>query len=126
MKHLIFYDANCRFCEASVNFIFVRDKKRCFYFAPLEGTTAKKYPEAAAYKNTLILLEDMSSSSPTILVRAKAAFRIFWLLGGCYKVLGALSFLPHFLINPFYRLFVFFLPRKKIFSPKQKSDQFLP
>ena len=42
-KYIIFFDAQCNLCDRFINFIFKRDLKRRFLYAPLQGTTAKQY-----------------------------------------------------------------------------------
>lgn len=110
MKYIIFYDGTCGFCTRSITFVVKRDHKKIFYYAPLQGITAKKELEGELDLNNLpdtLVLVEKDETSKKVLIRSKAVFRILWLLGGFWKILGAFSFLPSFLIAPFdlgYRL----------------------
>ena len=130
MKHLIFFDATCSFCQSSVSKILKWDRKRLFCFAPLDGQAAKKWltgkRASLRFLNTLVLIEGFKGGSPRTWIRAKAVFRIFWLMGGFFKVFGLLGFLPKIVIDPIYRLIAryrFFLPSQTI--SKKDSSRFI-
>lgn len=108
-EHLIFFDDECPFCRAQIKKIIKIDGEKNFRFAPLRGETAKDVlsgpQEKLKKSNSLVLAEDYQSTARRFCIRAKAVFRIFWILGGQWKLIGGLSFLPAWLIDPFYRLF---------------------
>ncbi len=125
--NIVFYDGTCPLCNRAVRFLLAVDKKRVFYYAPLEGETAadklknlrSKHPNL----DTLVLYQDENRIS----IEGKAVFRIFWLLGGKYALIGWLSFLPSFLFDLIYRFIACY--RFKLFSKKTpitKTDRFLP
>lgn len=134
-QHLVFYDGACGFCDCSVRFLMRIDKKQLFAFAPLQGETAAKMLTSVhpQYKNldTLILIENYWEN-PKIYLEAKAVFRICWLLGGGWSLLGLLSFLPSFLMNWGYRLvarnrYLFGLKTTSCpVPPKGQEKRFLP
>lgn len=106
--HLLFYDGECGLCDHAVQFVLKADKEKRFCFAPLQGATASKVLESLSptYKkrDSLILIENFNTPSQSrIMIRSQGAFRILWLLGGAWRLLGWLSFLPSFLFDPFYR-----------------------
>lgn len=41
-KDIIYFDGACGLCDFFVQYIYTRDKKKKFSFAPLQGKTAKK------------------------------------------------------------------------------------
>lgn len=41
-KDIIFFDGVCNLCDRFVNFVYLRDKEKIFFYAPLQGLTAKK------------------------------------------------------------------------------------
>ena len=41
MKKIIFFDGVCNLCNGFVDFVIRKDKKRIFYFSPLQGKTSK-------------------------------------------------------------------------------------
>ncbi len=105
MKSLILFDANCPLCRKSVRFVFERDRKHRFLFAPLSGKTAEqsvKNPKLLR-ENTLILFEDWRTPQERLWIRGRGAFRILWLIGGGWRWLGWLCFMP-FGVDLFYRL----------------------
>jgi predicted DCC family thiol-disulfide oxidoreductase YuxK len=42
-KKIIFFDGVCNLCNSSVDFVMKRDSAHQFFFASLQGETAKKY-----------------------------------------------------------------------------------
>ena len=98
MKHLVFYDGKCGLCDHAVQFLLKVDKRKQFVFAPLQGTTAaaelKDVPEHIKQADSLILIENYQSKDQIIYILGKGAFRITWLLGGVWSLLGWLNFLP--------------------------------
>lgn len=118
---IVFYDGTCPLCNRAVRWILSVDKKRLFYFAPLEGKTAAK--KQIHEKESLVLY----INSKKIFKEGRAVFKILWLLGGKYALLGWLSFLPSLPFDLFYRLIAKY--RFRLFSKKitiEKDDRFLP
>lgn len=134
-KHLVFYDGDCGLCDHVVQFLLKYDKKQKFLFAPLQGNTAEKtlkeLPEEYKSLDTLILLESYDTPKQKSYVLGKAAFRILWLLGGFWHILGWISFLPSFLYDWGYRIVAHY--RHQLFSHEtcfipneQNKHRFLP
>jgi len=108
MKHLIFYDDKCPFCQRCVGYIKRIDKRGIFEYASLTGLKASeilvgKYASLQKL-NTLILVENYKDTHPRFWIRSKGVFRVLWLIGSWRKMIGILCFLPSVLIDPFYRL----------------------
>lgn len=107
MQHLVFYDGTCGLCDQTVQLLLKFDKRELFAFAPLQGEVAKTFlkdlPDSLKTIDSLILVENYQTN-PRCLVMSAAVFRICWLLGGAWKLLGWLSFLPPQLFNWLYRL----------------------
>ncbi len=108
MTHLLFYDGECGLCDHAVQFVLRMDKNEVFVFAPLQGETAKKYlkdlPEEVIEADSLILFENFQQSDAKLFIYGKGAFRILWLLGGGWILLGWISFLPSWVYDWGYRL----------------------
>ncbi|MBA3721014.1 MAG: DUF393 domain-containing protein [Parachlamydiaceae bacterium] len=125
LNHLVFYDGECGLCDQVVQFLLKVDKGRQFVFAPLQGITAAKYilelPSELKNVDSIILIENYKSESSEIYVLSKAVFKICWLLGGFWTIIGCLSFLPSFLFDWGYRLVA--RNRHHLFS---KDQCFLP
>ncbi len=90
--NIIFFDEKCPLCCKSVAWVLKIDKHAVFLFAPLQGKTAERLPKYLRNENTLILMDHKKK----IWVRAQAIFQICWLVGGLWKCLGSLSFIPFF------------------------------
>jgi len=104
MRHpIIFFDQHCPLCRRTINFLAKQDKKKLFRFAPLDGTTAKKmFLSHLAYLrglNTVILVEPPKGK---MWLRGRAVFRVLWLLGGWWKLVGWLYLMPF--VDLFYKL----------------------
>ena len=87
LMYIVFFDEPCPLCNKAVHFILKRDRKDHFYFAPLGGETAKA--RDVCEKKSLVLLHDGKK-----VTEGKAVLRICWLLGGKYRLIGWLSYLP--------------------------------
>jgi predicted DCC family thiol-disulfide oxidoreductase YuxK len=134
-KHLLFYDGECGLCDHIVQFVLRKDKKEVFVFAPLQGETAARVLKdlPAEYKNldSIVLIKDYQTPEQETYVMGKGAFKVLWLLGGGWALLGSLSFMPAFLYDWGYRLVA--KNRHRLFSqrecmlpdPKTRS-RFLP
>jgi len=133
-RHLLFYDGTCGLCDRAVQFVLKVDKKKQFVFAPLLGETASRYlkklsPEIR-FSDSLVLIQDYQSATPTITLFAKGAFRIAWLLGWPWLLIGWLSFLPGVLFDWAYLLIARYrhrlFPEDRCTLPtKKQKDRFL-
>jgi predicted DCC family thiol-disulfide oxidoreductase YuxK len=89
MKSIIFFDQHCPLCRRTINFLSLRDHKKRFHFASLDGETAEKmFMSNLSYLrglNTVVLLEQPSGK---IWLRGRAVFRVVWLLGGGWRLIG--------------------------------------
>ncbi len=92
MKHVLFFDQKCPLCQHSVRAVLSRDRRKIFCFAPLGGATAKRV--GIETENTLVLLENYTTSCQKIWVRGRGFFRILWLLGGWRRLIGWLYLCP--------------------------------
>ena len=105
--HLVFYDGECHLCDQVVHLLLKVDHLERFVFASLQGTTAAKLlkdlPEKYKKADSLILVENYQTSQQRFFILGKGVLRIFWLLGGLWKILGIFSFLPSFLYSWAYR-----------------------
>lgn len=55
-KTVIFFDGICNLCDSFVNFVYKRDTKRQFLFAPLQGETAQDMLEETDRTNLKYLV----------------------------------------------------------------------
>lgn len=127
MADLILYDGECALCNRSVRFLIEADKRGHFLYAPLQGETASHLEGAPFPLDTLILIEGFQTKSPRIWKYGRGVLRICWRLGGWYRLIGLLSFLPGWLADPLYRLVA--RNRHTLFrggAGDLKSDRILP
>ncbi len=121
-EHLIFFDDECPFCHRSIQHIIDIDTHQRFVFAPLTGNTASDIligpQEKLKRANSLVLVENYQSTERNFWVRSKAIFRIYWLVGNGWGLLGVLSFLPGFVGDPLYRWFAAHRHQFKMPMPK--------
>jgi predicted DCC family thiol-disulfide oxidoreductase YuxK len=85
--HVIYFDHTCALCQKTKRFVESIDKRKIFSFLHLEGSNL---PRELLSENTLVLLEN----GVRIWIRGRAVFRILWLVGGWWKLLGWLCFVP--------------------------------
>lgn len=93
--YLVFYDDRCVLCQNMVQTLSSHDSKKLLHFESLYADKAQCY---GIYGHHSLVLVD----GDKLYFAGKAALRIFWCLGGWYRCLGVLSFLPSWLLDPFY------------------------
>ena len=100
-KPIIFFDGDCALCDSFVGFVLKADKLQTFYFAPLQGETAKKYlaNQPLANVDSVILVE----SSQT-LIKSDAVLAIASKLGLPWSILQIFKIIPKALRDWFYDL----------------------
>lgn len=128
MSHLIFFDGKCPLCHRLVRFVLKADQKKQFIFAPLDGTTAASLLQPIP--ESLVLIQNYKQPNQKTFYAGKASLRILWLLGGKYRPIGCLSFLPSLLFDIFYRVLA--KSRSHLFTatpfltPNEIQNRFLP
>jgi len=133
LPHLILYDGVCGLCDLSVKLLIKIDRKEQLLFSSLQGVTAEKlssrYPFIKAM-NSVVLIENFQTAQEKAYTKASAPLRAFWLIGGGWKIIGALFFLPPFLFNWLYVLvskYRYFLFSQRCLLPqKNENHRFLP
>lgn len=97
-EHLIFFDAECPLCHRAVKEIVALDVDHHFLFAPLNGETAHDVltgPQAPLnHVNSLVVVENYTSTERRFWIRSRAVFRTYWLIGKQWRLFGLFSFLP--------------------------------
>ncbi len=127
MKHLVFYDSRCGFCNRCVARLARIDVKKMFYFASLDGELAKGVMIDSAYPHwALVLAENYLEDKRRFHGGAKAVLRICQLLGGKYALLGLFFYLPEAILNPFYQIVVRYRLRYGPYPKVSGDERFLP
>ncbi len=128
--HLILFDNECSLCERAVSTLIRLDKHRQLLFTPLQGKTARQTLRTIPPNNSLLLIENWRSPDTRVLKYGKATLRILWHIGGPWRLLGFISFLPTFFIPDLLYLLIarhrhsFSCPIKLI--PPDDPSRFLP
>jgi predicted DCC family thiol-disulfide oxidoreductase YuxK len=99
---IVFYDGDCGMCTQSVDLILRADRRNVFWFAPLQGETARELlpPLPADPAQWSMVLVDEAG----IHRESDAALRICRRLPGAWRLLGLLLLVPRFLRDGVYRL----------------------
>ena len=100
---VILYDGLCNFCNAVVNFIVKRDKKKVFRFAPLQSKDARallrEHNEAFVNLKTVYLIENGN-----VYKRSAAVLRMFRQLSYPWRLFSFLRILPVAFTDFFYKI----------------------
>jgi predicted DCC family thiol-disulfide oxidoreductase YuxK len=101
-RTVILFDGVCHLCNNWVRFIINRDKKKQFYFAPLQSDYAQGI---LAQRENLQTLPDsvILIHSGVIYTESEAALRILKLLGGLWRIPALGIFVPKFIRQWVYR-----------------------
>lgn len=107
--HLVLYDGECGVCSRIVRWLLDADRRGLLRFAPLQGATAaalrQRWPAIPPDLDSIIYV-DRSSGVEDVSWRADAFLRICRLLGGPWRVVGAIGeWLPRSLADAAYDAF---------------------
>lgn len=109
MGAVLLYDGVCGLCHRWVAFVWPRDRRRLFRFAPLQGGPARallarhgRDPDAL---DTVVLVVDHGTPAERLLERSAAALYVLRALGGVWRVVAAVvGLLPRRLLDRGYDL----------------------
>jgi predicted DCC family thiol-disulfide oxidoreductase YuxK len=130
--HIVFFDDECPLCHKAVQHVIEIDKKKQFLFAPLRGETARGVLSGPQKElkgaNSLVLAENYESTERKFWIRSHAIFRIYWLTGDGWGLVGILSFLPRWLGDFFYNWVAAHRHQFKLEIPEETlpEDRLLP
>ena len=99
---IIFFDGVCGMCNAFVNLILRVDRKRTFLFAPLQGSTAREMlPPLGddAREWSMVYVDEAGIHD-----QSDASLEVYRRLGGLWRLLSLLRYVPRALRNPVYRI----------------------
>ncbi len=131
-ENIVFFDGECPLCHRAVRHIIEIDQDRKINFAPLSGETARKIlsgpQESLTQAQSLVFVENVHSTQRQFYVRSRAIFRIYWVVGHGWGLLGILSFLPCWLTDLLYRWVAAHRHQFRLRIPTQPGpqDRFLP
>ncbi|MCH9620910.1 MAG: hypothetical protein S4CHLAM20_03190 [Chlamydiia bacterium] len=102
----LFYDTSCPACKRIVKRIGDVKNKKMFMVSSLDGKKAKlvfqgNYAFMRKKKSKMIILD-----GKRVWMKGNAMLRVYWLMGGAWKILGIFSFIPSFMLAPFVAIWV--------------------
>jgi len=103
-KPVLFFDGVCNLCNHTIQFIIRHDRKKTFFFAPLQsaaGMTALEKLKIADGKAPDSIILQYKGEYYT---QSAAALNVFRLLGGLWRPLYGFMLVPPFLRNFIYNL----------------------
>ncbi len=101
-RPIIFFDGVCGVCNTFVDFMLRVDRKQLFFFAPIQGETAQELLPTLAENPgewSMVLLDESG-----LLERSDACVAIARRLGGVWRIVAWLRFLPRALRDGAYRM----------------------
>lgn len=127
---VIYFDGVCNLCSRSVQFILIRDRRKIFRFASLQGEAGQKMILANHLPpdqyNSFILQED-----GRLFTKSTGALRVLKLLDGGWSWLYVFIVIPAFLRDLIYRFisanrYAWFGKKEACWLPKPEwNDRFL-
>jgi len=101
-KPIIFFDGVCAMCNTLVNFALRIDRHGLFLFAPLQGTTAHELlpPLSDDPRDWSMIYLDEAGIHDQL----DASLEVYRRLGGVWRVLSLMRYIPRSIRNPLYRI----------------------
>jgi len=103
---VVLYDGVCGLCNRTVQFVLKRDRRAKFRFAALQSEFASKllarHDRDPAELNTLYLVLNANGSGEELFIKAGAVFRILRHLGGFWRAVAVVGYLPSGFLNRCY------------------------
>ena len=100
---IILYDGLCCLCNRTVQLLLKIDHRAVLHFAALQSTSAKSLLEQVDHSRPLpdgvVLIHNGK-----IYTESDAALKSLQLIGGIWKLLAMLRFIPNFIRKPIYRI----------------------
>ncbi len=98
---VVLFDGVCNFCNNTINTIIKLDKKSVFKFAPIQSDIGQQYLDAHRFApkdmGSVILICDGN-----VYTKSDAAMQTFKHLGGWWRYLRILTFVPRPIRNAVY------------------------
>lgn len=103
----VLFDGRCGLCDGLVRWLIRRDRRGALRFAPLEGELAARvrarWPGLPDADETLVLVERPATADERVRVRSRAVFGILDRLGGPWRLVRLLAWIPAPIVDPLYR-----------------------
>lgn len=103
-KYYLFYDGDCGFCNHWVQWILENDQKKQFMFASLQSEFGQHFLTERYLDTKELSTVYLWKPERFYHTKSRAAFEIAKILGGKFKLLSYLRFLPSSLTDFFYEI----------------------
>ncbi len=111
IKHILFLDGKCLFCQRSARLLNKWDRSGNIYFTTLQGETASMLPddwksltdEQGRPAGTAVLVENADRHDERRWRSADAILRSFRLTGSVFSIFWIFHFVPRSIKNGIYR-----------------------
>jgi predicted DCC family thiol-disulfide oxidoreductase YuxK len=104
---VLLYDGSCGFCQANVQFVLRHERRHTLNFAPLQGAfgsaVRERHPELAE-TDSVVWVSNPQTNSEQVVVRSSAAIEVLKYLGGPWRAMALIWFVPRPLRNWAYDL----------------------
>lgn len=101
MTYVLLFDGVCNLCNASVQWVLLRDKKSVFRFAALQSEAGqeilKKFGMETEHFDSVVLVD-----GDLIYTQSDAALGVATRLGGVWQLMGVFKIVPRFIRNAVY------------------------
>jgi len=97
---ILLFDGVCNLCNGFLQEVITRDKKGIIYYASLQSEAGKlllREHDIDTNLDSVILIEQ-----ERVFIKSDVALRIFYYLGGGWKILSYLSFVPRIIRDTIY------------------------
>ena len=97
-SQVILFDGVCGLCNRFVRFVLKRDRRRLFYFAPLQGELSarilKRHGRSPDALDTVYLVREFGTGSEYLTHRSSAALRVLNQLGRLWILVNLFWLVP--------------------------------
>jgi len=107
---VLLYDGTCGVCSESVQWVLAHERSHSLRFAAIESSVGSELRALAGVSADVdsLLWTELRDGRVHADVRSSALLRVLSYVGGPWRLLGALRFVPAFLRDAGYRVFAKF------------------
>lgn len=125
-KYYVFYDGNCGFCNYWVQNILKNDEKNQFLFSSLQSEFGQNFLNERGLESKDLSTLYLWKPQSFYLSKSPAVFEIANVLGGKYKLISFLRYLPQTMSDMVYEKMAENRSRfasRKCFLPNEKEKE---
>lgn len=104
-RSVVYYDGVCGLCNRSMRFLIDEDRDHLLYFAPLQGPTFAAVNEAIDLQqglDSMVYIRAGGSNAQEVFVKSDALVQIMSDLGGLWRVVSWVRWIPRPIRNRVY------------------------